>query len=441
MADQESEEKAPPPTGSSSEASTPPSERGVLKPMTPEMRRFLGRARSRHDPVPEDELPKDSPPATEEKIPRLSRERKSEVTLTRQKEEKEKEKEEEEEEKREDKQPVEEEPAGAEADDKAPAQQQMAVLPDQKFSRIAQMQRFALIIGTLFLLGATFYIGHKAAYWKYLIMSRNQPKLADMAPDKFPELPADELIEQALAAERMGNWREAVERMVAAKQRNLSYRGILFRAGKLCYDHGDFDNADKLLERAIAFGEHVDTANFLRGLMAVGHSDLAAAQRFFEAAVTAEPFIPGYYYYWAEALRRNHQPNEAIRRYEQAAARATSEQDAVVCRFKVRLARIEAAEGPQLGAEIEKKRSEGTLSVDWLLTDAALQIQQSDIVQGVQLIEQARTADEARLFSLFASCTSDMLFNKASRNHPEIAQACRVGGTSTSPSPSPVSVP
>jgi tetratricopeptide (TPR) repeat protein len=292
------------------------------------------------------------------------------------------------------------------------------------------MQNVALIIGALFLLLITFYVGKKFESWKYLIMSRNKPRLSGVA-DKFPGLSSEQMIEQALAAERLGNWQEAVERFIVAKHKNLAYRGLLFRAGKLCYDHGAFDNANKLFEHTIAFGESVDTANYLRGLIAVGRNDLAAAERFFEAAANAEPFKPGYYFYWAEALRKDHHPKEAIRRYEQAAACTSSEQDATVCKFKVRMARLEAAETPELNAEIEKKRNAGPLSVDWLLTDAALKIRQGNIAEALQLIDKARTADENRLFSLFASCTGDMLFSEACRNHPEVARACRVANTSS----------
>jgi tetratricopeptide (TPR) repeat protein len=291
------------------------------------------------------------------------------------------------------------------------------------------MQNVALIIGGLFLLLVTFYVGKKFEYWKYRIASWNKPKLTGVASDKFPGASSEQLIDQALAAERLGNWREAVERFVAAKQKNLTHRGLLFRTAKICYDHGDFDSADKLFERAIAFGENVDTANYFRALIAVGRSDFPAAERFFEAAARAEPFTAGYYYYWAETLRKDRHPKEAMQRYEEAAARASSQQDATVCKFKIRMAKLEAAETAELNAELDKKRNAALLSVDWLLTDAASKIRQGHIADAVPLIDKARVADENRLFSLFASCTGDMLFSEACRNYPEIAQACRVAGT------------
>lgn len=328
-----------------------------------------------------------------------------------------------------------EELAKAEPEPRRPAQSPTAVMPDRKLWRVAEMQNVALIIGALLLLLITFYVGKKFEYWKYRIASWNKPKISGMASDKFPGASPEQLIEQALAAERLGNWREAVERFISAKQKNLTYRGLFFRTGKLCYDHGDFETANKLFDRAIAFGENVDTANYFRALIAVGRSDFPAAERFFEAAANAEPFTPGYYYYWAETLRKDHHPKEAIRRYDQAAARTSSEQDATVCKFKARMARLEAVETSELNGEVEKKRNAGPLSVDWLLTDAALKIRQGNIAEALQLIDKARAADENRLFSLFASCTGDMLFSEACRNHPEIARACRVANPSSLTAP------
>src|ERR1700731_3834475 len=223
-----------------------------------------------------------------------------------------------------------------------------SVMPDQKLSRALEMQTVALIIGALIVVAAAFYAGTKIRFLKSVLAGRNKPELPASDSTKFPGLSADELVEQALAAERLGNWHESVERLIAAKKRDLTYRGILFHAGKLCYDHNDFDSADRLFDRAIIYGDQVDTANFLRGLIAVGRNDLPAAENFFQAAVTAEPFIPGYYYYWGESLRRDHRPNEAIKRYEQSAARTANEPDAVLCRFKARVAKAETAENAEL---------------------------------------------------------------------------------------------
>jgi tetratricopeptide (TPR) repeat protein len=309
-------------------------------------------------------------------------------------------------------------------------------MPDQKISRALEMQTVALIIGGLILLGATFYAGTKVRYLKAFLASRNKPQLANVDAQKFPGLSSDELVEQALAAERLGNWREAVERLLVAKQRNLGYRDILYHAGKLCYDHGDFNGADRLFERATAFGEQVDTANYMRGLIALGRNDLPAAEQFFEAAINAEPFTPGYYYNLAEALRREHRLKEAINRYEQAGARAGNGPDRTLCQFKARIATAETADVSQLENDIERKRNAGPLSVDWLLTDAALKLRFGQIAEAAQLIQQARSAD-TNLPNVFASCTLDMLFTDAATKHPEIADACRISGSGSAPSSSP----
>lgn len=343
--------------------------------------------------------------------------------------------------------PISPDPDPVEAIPHAPTRPRMpppspAVVPDQKISRALEMQTVALIVGAFILLGATFYAGTKIRSLKAFISSRNKPETAQIDSKKYPGMSSDELVEQALAAERLGQWREAVERLLVAKRRNMLYRDLLFRAGKICYDHGDFDGADRLLDRAIAFGEQVDTANYLRGLIAAGRNDFPAAEQFFEAAITAEPFTPGYYYYLGEALRREQRPKDAIKPYEQAASRTVNELDASLCHFKARMAKAETADRPQLQTELNQKRSAGPLTIDWLLTDAALRIEAGESAEAVQLIQQARAVDSPKLAAFFSSCISDMLFIEAGKKHPEIADACQLSSSSAAvPAPTPFASP
>jgi len=311
-----------------------------------------------------------------------------------------------------------------------------AIVPDQKISRAIEMQTVAIVVGGIILLGTAFYAGTKARVLK-TFFARNKLEFAAADAKKFPGLSAEELVEQALAAERLGNWHDAVERLLVAKRRDPRYHDVIFHAARLCYDHGDFDGADRLFERAIAFGDQVDTANYFRGQIAVGRNDLPAAEQFFEAAITAEPFTPGYYYYLGETLRREQRPKEAVACYEQAATRTVNEQDAVLCRFKARIARSETADHPQLQTEVDQKRASGLLTADWLLTDAALKIRLGQFAEAAQLIQQARPSDDPRSAGLFASAVSDMLFTGAANNHPEIAEACRISGAAASPSFNP----
>ena len=223
---------------------------------------------------------------------------------------------------------------------------------DRKSSRATEMQRIFLIIGAIFVLGLTFHVGKKFAYWKYLLTSRKTPALSQGA-DKFPGVSSDELVKQALVLEQSNKWQEAAERFIAAKNKNPGHRGILFHVGKLLLDHRNLDNADTLFERAIAFGEDVGKANYFRGVIAAQRRDLPASARFFEAAVNADPFESEYYYFRAEVLRMDSHPREAVTQYEQAALRAKSTQEEKVCRFKIRLAQAEAAESMKVNEEVE----------------------------------------------------------------------------------------
>ena len=249
-------------------------------------------------------------------------------------------------------------------------------------------------------------------------MTRVHAQELEGGPDKFPNVSSEELIETALAAERRNDWQEAADRFIAAKRKNRAMPGILFRIGKSAFDRGDLAGAEVALDHAIKFGENLSVANYYRGVIALRRHDLPAATRYFEAAANAEPFVSDFYYFWAEALRLDQHPREAIHRYEQAIQRTPSKQDATLCQFKIRLARLEAVQAAQLSAEVEAARQAGPLSVDWLMTDAALQVQAGKIAEATRLISEAR---DLGVTGLFLTCAGDTLFRKAAEANPEIA--------------------
>ena len=378
--------------------------------LTPEQRRFLGRPRPLHERTQgeknlEEELvtKEQSAPIPEPREePELPKQR---VVAARPKE------------------PEKVEPAraGQKAESHGPVR-----VVDKKSSRVIEVQQAVLVIGAILVLCFAFYVGRKFDYWRYVLMTKTKPKLMEKTVDKFPNSSADELLEQALTAEHRGDWHDAVERFVAAKRKNLAYRGILSHAARLAYDKGDFDNADKLFERAIAFHENVDTANYFRGLIATRRRDLPAAERFFEAAATADPFTADYYYYWAEALRLDNHPQEAIPRYEQAERRARGEQDTLVCQFKKRMARLEAGETDKLKVEIEEQGKAGPLSLPWLLTSAAVAVREGRIPDAARQLGDARALSQTTSTGsgVFASCVGDRVFQDVCGEHAELADIC-----------------
>jgi tetratricopeptide (TPR) repeat protein len=304
-----------------------------------------------------------------------------------------------------------------------------------RISTAVEMQKVVLVVGALMFLGGAFYVGKKYEYWKYLIVSRKDAEAAAKMTNEFAGASADELVENAIVAERLGKWDEAAKRLIAAKYKNTALGGVLFRAGKLFYDHSDPDAADRLFESSIGFGENVDAANYFRGMIASARNDFPAAERFFEAAANAAPFNADYYYSLAETLRKDHRPKEAIARYEQAARRGTIEEEQTICRFKTRMAEIEAGDLTKVNAALQQQQSRGPLSVDWLMTAAALEIQQGHVEQAVPLIERAHDADQAHLFARFAACVSDRFFSVASQNSPELTRVCRIERPKTNVAP------
>jgi tetratricopeptide (TPR) repeat protein len=376
--------------------------------LTPEQRRFMGTPRLRDEPAEVKEEPAEEVAPT----PELSAEEpKADSPAV---------------------EPIQE----READDEHPDEETREIAPARErerkrtiggvrtntpAARHSEMQTPLLLLGAVIILFAVFFAGKKFDSLKNaLFSSRTTQKEPDGFQDKYPGLSADELVVQALMSEKRGDRQDAADRFVAAKHKNLGYRGILFRVGKLAYDAGDFDGADKLFERAIAFCEDPATANYFRGLIAVRHSDLAAAQRFFETAATDDPFTAQYHYYLAEALRIDHHPNESIPRYERARLLAVSEQEAVLAQFKIRMAQIEAGDAPKVAAEMAEKKSAAEMPVDWAMTAAALNIIQGQVDDALPLIAHARAAQQP---GLFTSCVEDLFFVNAAAKNPAVATA------------------
>jgi hypothetical protein len=104
------------------------------------------------------------------------------------------------------------------------------------------------------------------------------------------------------------------------------------------------------------------------------------------------------------------------------ANRARNGQDATVCRFKIRMAELEAASAAEVSAAIEKKQSAGPLPVDWLMTAAALNIRQGNLGEALRFLTDARNGNNP---GLFASCVNDLFFRDECQKQPELAEACR----------------
>ncbi len=293
----------------------------------------------------------------------------------------------------------------------------------EKASRVIELQHALLIIGALVLVGLAFYGGTKLNYLRYLIASRQKPALEETGRDLFPGIGAEDLVKQALVAQKEGRLEDAVERFMAAKRKNLRYRGILFRVGTLLADEHSYAAADKAFERAMAFSENVDEACFQRGLIATRQNQLAAAEQFFQQAAAAAPFVANYPYFTGEAFRLDLKPKQSIPFYERAALLASREQDAIICRFKIRLARIEATEGDAVRQELAKKAAAGPLSVAWLMTSAALDVRAGQVGPAMDALRKARAAKDPMVF---ASCVNDFYFKEVAKDFPELADLLRL---------------
>lgn len=399
MDEPDSEERTFSPLESSGEVSSSSEVEGQQQKfqLTPEQRRFLGGSRSLHQQPAAEQKPSKPAPVTKVKTATPDSSRLSESKVQRR-------------------------------------------ARGWRISAPVEMQKVMLVVGALMLLGGVFYVGKKYEYWKYLIATRKDAEVVAKMTSEFGDTSTEELVENAVVAERLGKWDDAAKRLIAAKYKNSALGGVLFHAGKLFYDHSDLDSADRLFESSIGFGEDVDAANYFRGMIAAARSDFPAAERFFEAAANAAPFNADYYYSLAETLRKDHRPKDAIARYEQAARRGSVEEEQAICRFKTRMAALEAGDLTKVRSQLEQQQIRGPVSVDWVMTSAALEIQQGHIEQAVRLIEQAHDADQSHLFALFAACAGDRFFSVSCQNSPELTRACSVERRKTPSAPLPDSL-
>ena len=137
------------------------------------------------------------------------------------------------------------------------------------------------------------------------------------------------------------------------------------------------------------------------------------------------PFNADYYYSLAETLRRDHRPKDAIGRYEQAARRG-QETEQIICRYKARMAALEAGDVDPVRNELDQKRKLGPLPLDWQMTAAAIAIHQGDIAQAANILREAKEADRPQLDARFAAYVGDRFFAVACQNN-ELAEPCRIG--------------
>jgi hypothetical protein len=101
------------------------------------------------------------------------------------------------------------------------------------------------------------------------------------------------------------------------------------------------------------------------------------------------------------------------------------------------MARLEAGENGKLQSEAAKAGENGSVALDWLLTNGAIAIREG------RIDEAARTLADAKSLSLrvpdgqgiFVSCTGDSMFQEACRKHTELADICQPNAASSALAP------
>ena len=124
--------------------------------------------------------------------------------------------------------------------------------------------------------------------------------------------------------------------------------------------------------------------------------DFVQAINDFSKAAACDPFRGEYFYHWAEALRRRGKPEESLGVFDKALRRLSMSIENETLRqtvaLKWRLAAIEIGEGPKFKDEWDEHLKAPAPSGDWLLTAAALALQENRIADAVDPLQKAKAA-------------------------------------------------
>ena len=141
----------------------------------------------------------------------------------------------------------------------------------------------------------------------------------------------------------------------------------------------------------------------------------------FARAIADDPFRGVYYFHWGEALRRRGRPEESVNAFQQALARVPADAENESLRqciaLKSRLASIELGKGAQFKSELEDQLKAPAPSGYWLLTAAALALQENRTPDAVDPLQKAKAALSAVQFD---DLSSDYFF-RAYAVRPELA--------------------
>ena len=202
-----------------------------------------------------------------------------------------------------------------------------------------------------------------------------------------------------MAAEQEYKFDQADDLLKQVKASGEHVRGLTFQMAQLAVFRRDYHRAMTLLNTAIAEGENLDDAYNLRATL-VGHTSSirGTAMNDYDTATNVDPFGARNYFYWGEALRRIGKDQAAIVRLKQAIDRLREPELESIYRLKLRLAQIEAGQQNEFADELAKQIALPNPEMDWLVTAAAVEINNGNFAAAASDLDRAALRGDAGAF-------------------------------------------
>jgi tetratricopeptide (TPR) repeat protein len=186
--------------------------------------------------------------------------------------------------------------------------------------------------------------------------------------------------------------------LLTERDRNPQAKGVDFGLAIVAFSKGDRAEAAGLLQKSITAGEMLGDSHNLLGVINIQDGKKSEAISEFQAAMEASPKDPQPCLNLAEAYRADNEPKKAYAPLEKAISLTPG--NSGLYEFKLRLAKIDAGDLADVAQATEAKIKEkgNDLSMDWVMTAAALSLRKGRTKDAVVLLEQARRAMPADAF-------------------------------------------
>lgn len=227
-------------------------------------------------------------------------------------------------------------------------------------------------------------------------------------PPGVAEWPAAEIaaLDAALKSERAGARSDAINALRAQRERlagDPRQTALLdIYLAELAIREKRGRDAQTLLFPLTRSGPYVASASDRLAFIQSRSRRFDEATEYFSRAAAADPLGGIYFYRWAEALRRQGKLQDAVTRFEQALLRQQSSDPLSApptTALKLRLTRIEAGDIAEVRAETDERLRVFADTAqampqpdagDWLLTAAALDLQENKFGSAAEWLRKAR---------------------------------------------------